>query len=156
MITIPPRHVREMTIDDALYVIRHMRASDRAAMRAIQPAMTDEQFAIDRLHTTFRFTLLDGLTPTVIGGANVTPSGTAVAWMVATDQIHNVAKPLLRTCRDFVKALFSEKHVHRLEGYVLAGVPECKRFAEAFDLEFEGIRRKAGANGEDILMYGRV
>lgn len=150
------RTVRQMTLDDALYVIRNMRASDRAALRALQPTMTDEQFAIDRLQTTYHCVLSAGPTPVAIGGVNVQPSGTAVAWLIATDEINKVGKSLVRFCNQFARELFEHGGVHRIEGYVLAGVPDCERFARFFGLQFEGTRRKAGANGEDISIYGRV
>lgn len=147
--------IREMTLIDAIYVVQNMRASDRAALMAINPHMTDEQFAIDRFGTTFHYTITVGHTPVVIGGANTTPSGTAVAWMIATDRLPEVRKDVIRFCRGFVDTLFAEG-TRRLEGYVLAGLPECERFAKFFGMTYEGCRRKAGAQGQDILIFGKV
>lgn len=149
--------VREMTLADALYVIARMRESDRRALAAACPGMTPEQFAIDRFGTDYRYTVTapDG-EPVAIGGARMSVAGTATLWMVATPRLREVAKTCLRFGRRMAGGLLSEGLARRVEGAVLAGEGACERWAARFGLEFEGCRRRAGAGGEDILMFGRV
>jgi len=146
-----------MTLADALHVIARMRESDRRALAACCPGMTDEQFAVDRFGTDHRYTVTaaDG-EPVVIGGARVLATRTAVLWMVSTPRICEVAKPLMRFCRKFSEALVTHEVAHRLEGAFLAGEQECERWARRFGLTYEGTRRAAGAHGEDIMLWGRV
>jgi hypothetical protein len=145
--------IREMTLADALHVIARMRESDRRALAAVCPGMTPEQFAMDRFGTDHRYTVTatDG-EPVVIGGARMLTTGTAMLWMVATPRIAEIPKAVMRVCRRFVGAI----EARRLEGSYLAGETVCARFAARFGLEFEGVRRGAGAHGEDIVMVGRL
>lgn len=148
--------IRQMALADALYVIRRMRDSDKRMLRALQPGMSLDDFAMDRMRATFSYSLFNDDLPVVIGGANLMTSGVAVAWLVATDDICKVRRPLLRFCREFTAHLFAEKIAHRIEGTVIAGEPACERFAQFFGLQFEGVKRAAGANHEDVNIYGKV
>lgn len=145
-----------MTLADALHVVHRMRESDRRALAAVCPGMTLDQFAMDRFGTDHRYTITapDG-EPVVIGGARMLTTGTAMLWMVATPRIVELGKTVVRMCRRFVAAL-DEQAVRRLEGSFLQGEDVCERFAARFGLEFEGVRRCAGAQGEDIVMVGKV
>lgn len=148
--------IRQMTLADALYVIQRMRDSDRRMLAALQPGMSLDDFAMDRMRTTFSYTVARGVEPVVIGGANLMTSGVAVAWLVATDDICKVRRPLLKFCREFTAHLLGERIAHRIEGTVIAGEANCERFAQFFGLELEGRKRAAGANREDVLLYGKV
>lgn len=149
--------IREMTLSDALYVIARMRESDRRALSAVCPGMTDEAFAIDRFGTDYRYTLTaDDGEPVAIGGARVAATGCATIWIVATDRMPEVAKPLLRFGKRFVSGLMGELGLRRLEGYWLEGEERCERFAKGFGFLIEGCRRKAGAGGENIIFAGKV
>ena len=149
--------IREMTLADALFVIKRMRASDRRALVAVCPGLSDEQFAIDRFGVDFSFAACaaDGQ-PVTIGGARVTTTRTAVLWMVSTDRIAEIKKPLLRFARQFSAGLLAKGVAQRLEGQFLENETVCERFAAHFGLEFEGCKRRAGAHGESIMIYGKV
>lgn len=145
--------IREMTLADAVHVVHRMRESDQRALAAVCPGMTPDQFAMDRFGTDHRYTITapDG-EPVVIGGARMLTTGTAMLWMVATPRIGEIGKTVVRMCRRFVGAL----DVRRMEGSFLKDETVCERFAARFGLEFEGVRRGAGAQGEDIVMVGKV
>lgn len=145
-----------MTLADALYVIRRMRLSDRRALFAICPDMTDEQFAMDRFGTDYHYTVTAGDEPVVIGGARIATTKTATMWMVGTDRLPEVAPSMIRFAKQFADGLLSQGIAHRLEGQWIAGQTVCERFARRFGFEFDGCRRKGGAGGEDIMIYGRV
>jgi len=149
--------IREMTLADALHVIGRMRESDRRALAAVCPGMTDEAFAMDRYSTDYRWTVCaaDG-EPVVIGGARLTQSRTAMLWMVATPRLNAVIKTVMRFAGRFCRELFVHDVARRLEGSFIEGEAACERWAARFGMEFEGCRRKAGANGENIVIFGKV
>ena len=148
--------IREMTLSDAIYVIERMRKSDRRALSAVCPGMTDEQFAIDRFSTDYHYTVtVDGV-PAVIGGARILVTKTATLWIVATSRLPEVKLSMMRFAKRFAIGLLSQGIAHRLEGQWLADETTCERFAKHFGLEFDGCRRKGGAGGEDIMIYGKV
>jgi hypothetical protein len=149
--------IREMTLADAIYVIRRMRASDRAAMRALNPHSTDEQYAIDRFGTDFHYTLCNSKgEPVVIGGARVSAAKCAFLWIIATDELPSVRKSLVRFSQRFLNELNAQKLAHRFEGMALESEPVCAKFMKFFGFDFEGTRRKAGANGENIVVFAKV
>lgn len=146
-----------MTLSDALHVIARMRECDRRALVAVCPGMSDEAFAVDRFSTDYRFTATaaDG-EPVAIGGARLSAAGVATLWFVATPKLGEVRTATARFARRLVSGLRGYGVARRVEGHVLADEVVCAKFAAWLGLEFEGCRRKAGANGEDIMIYGKA
>jgi len=153
--------MRELTLSDALAVVRDMRLEDRACVAAMNPGLTDEQFAVNRWQTHGPAWVIDDDhgAPVAIGGVSFQTDWLGVFWFVATPRMR--PKHWKNTIRnlDTVLARAQEKgnpyFKRRLEAYTLGGWEEAARFA-ASRFEFEGTKRGAGANGEDILMWARV
>lgn len=147
----------EMTLAQAIYVCQHMRTSDRQALNAINPGMSDEEFAIDRFKSDYRYCLLaDDGEPVAIGGAKMSAARVATCWLIATDRLPCVRRGLIKFCKKFASGLLAEGVARRLQSFVIADLPVCAAFTKHFNFNYEGTQVNAGANGENIAFYGRV
>lgn len=148
----------ELTLAQALYVINRMRESDVRAFRARYPQLSRENYAMERFNASdLRYCLLPpNGEPVAIGGFQFATPGVASAWLIGTDEIRGHRKELVRFCRKAVTEFFNKGIGHRIQAGVLADLQWCRDFAEHFGLAYEGEQLKAGANGENIVFYGRV
>lgn len=149
--------LREMTYEDALYVIHRMRPSDVAGLQAASPGMSCEEYAKNRMGADIKYTMLapDG-EPVGIGGCSFIYVKTAVLWMIATPRIGAVKKSVVSFSRLFMREMLASGLVARLQAHVIEGQPRCKEFAEFLGLQLEGRHPKTCANGETLLTYGKV
>jgi L-amino acid N-acyltransferase YncA len=97
--------------------------------------------------------LVDGKVEACAGIARHDP-GFGECWML----IPETARRMVVT-RWAIRVFLKEIETHnfrRLQAFVLCGFEAGKSFAEYFGFEREGIVRKYGPNGEDMILYARV
>lgn len=149
--------MKRLTLEDALYVCANMRERDQQCIQALLGEVSYDIFAVNRWQTGGPAWCLeqDGI-PTVIFGLSFHNDWLAVAWMVATPGCSRQSfKKLMRFART-VRANVMAPGPHqkrRIEAHVLSGWDEASRFAEHLGFVHEGIRRKAGKDGQDLEMW---
>lgn len=153
--------IHELTLDDALTVVRDMRERDRRCVEAMLGKVDDEVFAVDRWQTSGPAWSLhqDGV-PVAIYGLQLPNAWTAVAWLLCRPRMSGTSwRKLVRHCRTVagnVMAPGTAAFHHRVEAYVMADWREAAAFAHRLGFEFEGTRRAAGKGGEDVQMWAMV
>lgn len=90
--------------------------------------------------------------PIAMGGLSQSVPWSATAWMVATDAMDQASwKKLMRHSRKvFTNAA---KLIPRIEAHVLSSWSDADRFARQLGFQLEGVRRRAGRDGQDILTF---
>lgn len=146
--------LRDLTLADALAVCADMRPEDAACVRAVSGLEPGEWFAVDRWRTGGPgWTLLQGGEPWAIGGLSTPTAWVGVLWMVARPGMTAASwGKALRAARIVAKGA-ELIGLHRVEAHVLHGWAGASGFAQRIGLQFEGIRRCAGAGGESIEMW---
>lgn len=152
--------LRDLDLSAALLVISRMRAMDRACLQALLPGFSDEQFAVNRWQTDGpAWALVQDGEPVAIGGISFTNAWTGVFWLIATDAMRRKQWEFAIRTLDNVLARAQDPtnpaYRRRLEAYTLRDWPQACRFA-ASRFECEGVKRGAGASGEDIVTWARV
>lgn len=154
--------LRDLTIDDALHVVRAMRPQDRAGIVAMLGEIDDEVFAVNRWSTegpAWTLARADG-EPLAIFGLQLPNAWTAVAWLVATSAMGPASwRKLVRHSRTVAANLMNPAHAahrHRVEAHVMADWTEAQQFAQRLGFEMEGTRRAAGRQGEDVQIWAMV
>ena len=144
--------IRDLTLDDALTVVRDMRPQDRRCVEAMLGTVDDEVFAVDRWQTTGpAWTMEQDGHAVAIFGLQMPNDWTAVAWLLC--------RKLMRHCRTVAGKVMDPGNAvfrHRVEAYVMADWREAAGFAQSLGFEFEGTRRAAGKGGEDVQMWAMV
>jgi len=153
--------IRDLTLDDALTVVRAMRPRDRACVQALLGVVDDEVFAVDRWQTTGAAWALDqDGAPVAVFGLQTPNDWTAVAWLLATQTVSAASwRKLMRHCRTVAGKLMDPANAvfrRRVEAYVMADWREAAEFAQRLGFEFEGTKRAAGSRGEDVQMWAMV
>lgn len=153
--------IRDLTLDDALAVVRGMRAHDRACVRAMLGEIDDEVFAVNRWQSDGpAWSLLQDGAPVAIFGLQLPNAWTAVAWLLARQAISATSwRNLMRHSRTVARNLMepgNAAHRRRVEAYVMADWTEASAFAKRLGFEFEGTKRAAGSGGEDVQMWAMV
>ena len=147
--------MREMTLDDALHVVRRMRDLDRRCVKALSGGISDEAFAIERFRTDGPAWALDGPAgPVAICGLSLATPWAAVMWLICTPEMaqHSWGK-LLRLARTVIANVTCRTHPeyrHRIEAYTLDGWEGAHALVRRLGFEHEGVRRRAGSGGENI------
>lgn len=100
-------------------------------------------------------TLLHNDVPILIYGLQNTGIGTYFPMVFAGKDIDKHRFAVIRCLYDYVEK-FVGTDVRRFEGYVAATDKKARRLAEFFGFEPVGIRRQAGVNGEDQIIYERL
>lgn len=152
---------RELTLQAALYVVRHMRANDRLCVEALIGEITDEEFAINRFQAYGpAWTILQDGEPVAIGGVTFGNDWIGVLWMLTTDRIDGQSwRKLIRLGRNIIANAMdptNQHHKRRIEAHVLKGWDAAERFASHMGLQYEGTRRCAGYRGEDFETWAIV
>lgn len=150
--------LRDLTLADALMVVGDMRPEDAACVRAVCGCEPGEWFAAERFSSSGpAWALLQGGEPVAIGGLNMPNDWTGVLWMVARPSISAASwRKALRATRTVLGnalAMDNTMRRHRVEAHVLSGWASAAAFAGRLGLEFEGVRRAAGAGGESIEIW---
>lgn len=155
--------LRELSLDDALHVARSMREIDRACIHALTGGITDESFAWDRFNTEGpAWSILgDDGKPVACTGLSFQTAWTGVVWLLATPGIgpHSWGK-VMRLARNVLSNALDPRNTHykhRIEAHTLAAWDGAADLAKRLGFAHEGIRRAAGAGGEDMhvwAMYG--
>lgn len=144
---------RQLTLADALVVASGMRQDDRACLEAVTGDCDAEAFAVNRWQTDgAAWAMYEGGRPVIMFGLSRVNPWTLNAWLIGTPGLsHQSWKKLLRFCRTVRgNALQTTR---RIECMVLSTWPVAARFAESLGLELEGVKRGAGREGQDILLY---
>lgn len=152
---------RELTLQDAIHVVRNMRANDRRCVEALLGEITDEEFAINRFQAYGpAWTILQAGEPVAIGGVTFVHDWVGVLWMLTTDRIDGQSwRKLIRLGRNIItKAMdpANQYQKRRIEAHVLKGWDAAERFACHMGLQYEGTRRRAGYRGEDFETWAIV
>lgn len=144
---------QDLTLADALLVAGGMRAEDRECLNAVLGVCDAEAFAVNRWQTDgAAWTLYDAGRPIAMLGLSQVNPWTLNAWLIGTPGMTPQSwKKLLRFSRTVRgNALQTTR---RIECMVLSTWPRAARFAESLGFELEGVKRGAGKDGQDILLY---
>lgn len=144
---------RQLTLADALVVASGMRAEDRGCLVSVLGACDSERLAINRWQTPgAAWAFYEGGRPVAILGLSEVNEWTVNAWLLATPGMtHQSWKKLLRFSRTVRENALQT--TRRIECMVLSTWPGAVRFAESLGFELEGVKRSAGKDGEDVLLY---
>lgn len=151
--------LRDLTLDDALHVVRSMRDVDRLCVRALTGGITDESFAMDRFNSAgpaWSVLGADGA-PVACTGLSFQTQWCGVVWLLATPGIgrHSWAT-VMRLARTVLGNVLDPANVHyrhRVEAHTLAGWSGAAGLAKRLGFVHEGTRRAAGAGGEDMHVW---
>lgn len=144
--------LRTLTLADALHVASRLRQADFDCLQSATSLVTAESFALNRWQTDgAAWTLVDG-EPVAIGGLAMAVPWIGVAWMASTDAMTPASwKKLVRHSRTvFANAA---KTIPRIEAYVIDSWPEAMKYAQCCGFVLEGVRHRAGREGQDILTF---
>lgn len=150
-----------LTIYDALAVSNRMRDLDRAGIEAILGPCDPHDFAINRFQSLGAAwaVRLDG-EPIAMGGVEFVNAWTGVLWIAATEDMQRQSwRKLIRHARTVMRNALNEAnthHRHRIEAHVVSGWHQATEFAQRMGLTYEGTRRWAGSQGEDIQIWAAV
>ena len=148
---------RQLTLADCLAVAENMREADTACLTALLGACQPETFAHNRWTANgAAWTLWQAGRPVAAFGLAEPNDWSAVAWLVATPEMTRESwRKLLRHARK-VRDNALATRLSRIECSVLDTWPRARRFAEQLGFELEGVRRAAGRDGEDVLLFGII
>jgi hypothetical protein len=143
--------LRDMTLADALAVTSRMREWDAECLFAVSDGVSPEQFAVNLWQTEgAAWTVLHGGVPVAVGGVKLPVPWCGLVWFVCTDGMSPVTwKKLIRHGRIVLSN--ASKQLRRVECHVLGTWAEAILFAQRIGFEVEGVRRKAGRDGQDLL-----
>jgi hypothetical protein len=150
--------IRELTLADALYVVRHMRQRDRDGFRAALGEQSDDELAVGRFQAYGPAWALDvdGV-PAAIGGLHLVNGWTAVMWLVVSEGVAPESwRKLMRHTRTVIANALDSANEHgrrRIEAYVMGNWPEAQKLVQRLGFSHEGTRRGAGSGGEDLQMW---
>lgn len=142
---------RQLTLADAVHVATYMRPQDRECIEVVTGVSSPEVFALNRWQTHgAAWTMLHEGEPIAIGGLSQATPWTAVMWFVAVEGFRSWKKLLRQTRRVIFNAA---KTIPRIEVHVLSTWPEANDFALALGFHLESTRRRAGRDGQDVLVF---
>lgn len=153
--------IRTLTLEDALYVARRMRAEDRRCITQLVGDLTDEAFAISRFQTDGpAWAVMQDGEPVLIGGLQFATPWIAIAWLAATPatslqtwgKVLRFGRTVLRNATDPGNPYFKR----RVEAHVMSDWAGAVRLARRVGFSTEGTRRAAGRDGEDVHMMALV
>lgn len=144
--------LRTLNLADALHVAAHMRQSDADCLQAATTIDSAEAFALNRWQTDGPAWTLADDQPIAMGGISMMVPWIGVAWMASTDRMTTASwKKLVRHSRTVFRN--AAKTIPRIEAYVISTWPEAMKYAQRCGFVLEGVRHRAGRNGEDILTF---
>lgn len=146
--------MRTLTLAAAVHVASNMRQTDVDCLTAATTITDPEVFGLNRWQTDGAAWALhdDNGKPIAMGGISQVVPWCGTAWMVTTDEMDSASwKKLMRHSR---KVFFNAaKTIPRIEAHVLRSWAEADKFARSLKFELEGVRYRAGRNGQDILTF---
>jgi hypothetical protein len=146
----------KLTLLDALYVCRNMRASDLREASATSHDGEPEALAMSMIQSwgPFAFAALadDGTPVAVIGGTQQWP-GVWTCWMLATDRFNEIGKVLTRWVKRAMIPQLIERGAHRIEAYSIDGHDTAHRWLRFCGAVQEARLRRYGRGGEDFLVF---
>lgn len=96
----------------------------------------------------------------IIGCAGVVMTGKASgeAWALLSNDFYRAVKTSYRAIRDGLDSIIRNKKLVRVQSIVLCGNAQevCGRFLEHLGFSMEGLLRKFGPNGEDVILYAKI
>lgn len=133
-----------------------MRPSDRAGVRAMLGDIPDDVFAINRWQTEGpAWHIEQEGEPVAIFGIQLQHQAAGTAWLVCTERMQSFKK-LLRHCRTVRENAFSQAGMRRIDALVLADWHQAAGYAAKCGMEYEGLRRCVGVNGETFQQFAAV
>ena len=129
-----------------------MRREDRECLEAVTGVCDPDLFALNRWQTEgAAWALVDG-EPVAIGGLSQAVPGIGRLWLITTDAMTPQSwKKLIRHTRTVLAN--ASTVIPRIEAEVLGTWSAAERFIRRLDFELEGVRRRAGRDGRDILVF---
>lgn len=83
--------------------------------------------------------------------------GVGEAWFIASDKIHENARPFIRFAKgDVMKKVIEENDLWRVQAVCKSDWPEALKFARFMGFEPEGVMRKYGPEGMDYIRVAWV
>jgi len=145
---------RSLDLASAVYVASNMRALDSDCLTVATTITSPEVFGLNRWQTDGAAWSLhdDSGRPIAMGGISQVVPWIGTAWMVATDDMTAGSwKKLMRHSRKVFHN--AAKTIPRIEAHVLRSWSDADKFARSLKFELEGVRYRAGRNGQDILTF---
>lgn len=148
--------MRTLNLAAAVKVASNMRQCDIDCLTAATTIGDPEVFGLNRWQTDGAAWALhdDFGEPIAMGGISQVVPWIGTAWMVATDVMDTDSaswKKLIRHSRTVFHN--AAKTIPRIEAHVLRSWSEADKFARSLKFELEGVRYRAGRNGQDILTF---
>ena len=133
--------------DHAEYIIQHGQNKGAPNRAHVVGKISHQGFAWTGLKNGFP-----------VGSAGIIPmwDGTAEAWVLASERVHENPFRFAKTVKSIFNELVIEHGLHRIQAAVRADWPEAQRFAEFMGVENEGLMRKFGQDKTDYIRYARV
>ncbi len=146
--------MRALSLAAAVHVANNMRQLDADCLEAATTITNPEVFGLNRWQTEGPAWALHDKSgrPIAMGGISMHVPWSGTAWMIATDHMTPSSwKKLVRHSRTVFHN--AAKTIPRIEAHVLRSWTEADKFARSLKFELEGVRYRAGRNGQDILTF---
>lgn len=144
-----------MTLAGCEAVSLGMRAQDWEEVRRMM--WTEDRAEFARMHWALRGVKLEMLaddgSPVSIGGFSPATPGVWTAWMVSTNRLHEVGRALSVEMRRKVAGMLKLPEVQRIEAHSWEGHAESHDWLQLLGFELESVRRRAGKDGSDFLVF---
>lgn len=141
-----------------LLLIENLREEDRKAIDAFTPQGVSEEWAMDTWRSrSFAWTQFnnDGA-PVCVVGLSPVVHGVMDLWVAGSLGMPEKVREWLPFIRDVIENILKYTDTHRIECYVLDGFKGAERTIERLGFEREGVRRAAGKNRENAILYAKV
>ena len=154
------RLISGVTLLDALVVCSELPADERTQYEAFTGRPYDMEAAACSSFAApgVKWTLLTDIgRPIVVGGFVPLRAGVWQDWMHSTPLAWSPAcwRPVTRLCRRIMDDLL-QTEAHRLQCVSLADRTQAHAWYRPLGLEYEGVLRGYGVNGQDAKMFART
>jgi hypothetical protein len=102
------------------------------------------------------YTYFHGEKPVMCIGLALYWPGTAEAWMVLDQEIRQYPYDAFRKVKDALEYFTRRLRLHRVQAMSSEDWGAGRHFVEKLGFKTEGVMRRAGPAGENVVMYARV
>jgi hypothetical protein len=89
-------------------------------------------------------------------GVYVTILGTGEAWTLFSNDLYKYPKSIYKAIKEGLERVIEEKKLRRVQAQVGFDNSTAQSFIKHLGFTYEGTMRKAGPNGENMLLYARI